>query len=261
MSNNKTDEIKIDDRRKMILEELNREGKIKVSDLSKKFNISEVTIRNDLSDLEQMGMLERIHGGAVSTHKAYYRMSLKEKMQTNQEEKRSIAAEIASMISDGDSIMMDSGTTTLFVAKELKNLKGITVLTNSLAIAEEIGYRENISVILLGGSLYPKHQFTYGDDVINQLKKYKADIMILAADGVSAEEGITTYHYLESEVSRQMMARASKTIVAADFSKIGRVSFAYIDSIENVDVVVTNTKANKEEIELIRKKGVEVKLA
>ena len=259
MRNENIEDLDIDERRKKIVELLNKEGKVKVIELSKVFGISEVTIRNDLSALDEGGLLEKIHGGAISTHKSYYNMSLHDRMKTNEDEKRKIAAACASLVSNGDTIMINSGTTTLFVIQELKHIKNLTVVTNSLAIAQEVGHFNNIQVILLGGNFNPQYQFSYGDDTINQLRRYKADKLILSADGVSAEEGITTYHHLEAEVNRQMLARANKTIVVADYSKIGRSSFAYIDSIDNLDVLVTNQNANQDELNLIKGKGVEIR--
>lgn len=253
-------EFDIDNRRKKIIELLNKEGKIKVIGLSRLFGISEVTIRNDLSALEEEGLLERIHGGAVSTYKSYYNMSLSDRMKTNEEEKRAIAADCASLITNGDTIMINSGTTTLFVVQELKHIKNLTLVTNSLAIALEAGHFGNMQVILLGGNYNDQYQFTYGDDTVNQLKRYKADKLILAADGVSAEEGVTTYHHLEAEVNRQMLDRVNKTIVVADYTKISRTSFAYINSIGSVDILVTNKNSNQDEINAIKEKGVEIKL-
>lgn len=260
MAVEKMGELTVEDRRNKIMELLTHEGKVKVVDLSRMFGISEVTIRNDLSELEQAGMLERVHGGAVSTYKAYYNMSLYDRMKTNEEEKKKIALEVASLITDGDTIMVNSGTTTLFVVQELKHIKNLTIVTNSIAIAQEVGHYKNVHVILLGGSFNPQYQFTYGDDTINQLKKYKAEKLILAADGVNFEEGITTYHHFEAEVSRQMISRVNKTIVVADHSKIGRVSFAYIDSMDDVNFLVTSQNANQDEIRAITELGTDVRL-
>ena len=260
MPDGRLEELDIEERRKKIMEILTQEGKVKVVELSKRFGISEVTIRSDLSELEAAGMLERIHGGAISTHKAYYNMSLHDRMRTNEDEKRKIAQACASLISDGDTIMINSGTTTLYVLQELKSLKNLTVVTNSITIAQEVGHYKGIYVILLGGNLNPQYQFTYGDDTINQLKKYKADKLILSVDGISAEEGVTTYLHLEAEVNRQMISRVNKTIVVADYTKLGRTSFAYIDSLESIDAVITDRRANQDEVKLIVKRGVEVRL-
>ena len=260
MAEYRNEELNIEDRRGKILEMLTQEGKVKVSELSRLFSISEVTIRNDLSELEAAGLLERTHGGAITTYKAYYSMSLNERARTNEEEKRKIASAAASMISDGDTIMINSGTTTLFVVQELKNVKNLTIVTNSLPISQEIGHHKNIHVILLGGNFNPQYQFTYGDDTIIQLKRYKADKLILAADGISSEDGITTCHHFEAEVNRQMIARVNKTIVVADYTKIGRASFAYIDPLQNIDCLVTKKNANRNEIKLITETGIEVRL-
>ena len=260
MSDLRIEDLNIEERRKKIIEMLHHEGRVKVVDLSKLFGISEVTIRNDLTELESSGILERIHGGAISTNKAYYNMSLNDRMKTNEFEKRNIATAVALMVADGDTIMINSGTTTLYVVKELRNVKNLTIVTNSLSIAQEAAYCCNIHVIVLGGNFNPQYQFTYGDDTINQLKKYKADKLILSADGVSSEDGITTYHHLEAEVNRQMISRVNRTIVALDYTKIGRSSFAHIDNLDNIDLLVTNQKANQSQIELIREKGIEIKL-
>ncbi len=249
-----------DERRNKIIEILDKTGKVKVNELSKLFGISEVTIRNDLAKLESMGMLERIHGGAVSNYRDYYRMSIAERMKTNAEEKKSIAAEVASMISNDDTLMINSGTTNLYVLQELKNLRNITFVTNAVYFSQEHIKLQDYVMILIGGILEPKNQLTYGDDAINQLKRYKADKLILSVDGICAEDGISTYFYLEAEINREMIARAKTTIVVADYTKIGRTSFANIASLEGIDILVTNKNANKEEIQKLREMGVEIRL-
>lgn len=260
MSDIKMEDLNIEDRRNKILEILNQEGKVKVLDLSNLFEISGATIRTDLSDLENAGLLERVHGGAISTSKAYFNMTFLDRAKTNETEKRKIAAAAASLVVDGDTVMINSGTTTLFVAQELKNIKNLTIVTNSISIAQETGNCKNINVILLGGNLNPQYQFTYGDDTISQLKKYKADKLILSVDGICFQEGITTYHHLEAEVNRQMIARVNKTIIVADYTKIGRTNFAFIDTISSTDILITNKNANQQEINDMIQSGIEVKL-
>jgi DeoR/GlpR family transcriptional regulator of sugar metabolism len=252
------EEFGVGERRAKIIELLNREGRVRVVDLSKLFEISDVTIRSDLTELENAGVLERVHGGAIHTSKAYYNMPLHDRMKTNEEEKRRIALAVAALVSEGDTLMINSGTTTLFVVKELKSIRNLTIVTNSLTIAMEVGFCANIQVILLGGSFNPQYQFTYGDDAVHQLRKYKADKLILAVDGIAAGGGVTTYHHLEAEINRQMIGRANKTIVAADYSKVGRISFAHIDSLESIDLLVTNGNANAEELQMIQDAGVEI---
>jgi DeoR/GlpR family transcriptional regulator of sugar metabolism len=258
-SNN--DELNIDDRRKTILGFLNTQGKVKVNDLSREFGISEVTVRGDLDDLEKNGLLERIHGGAISTYRNYFKMNFLDRMDANKTEKQRIAAEAASAISDGDTLILGSGTTPIYVARELAGLKDLTVLTNSIFAAQELSSNKNINtVILLGGNINPKYQFTYGDDAISQLMKYKADKLILSTDGVSAEYGLTTYHHFEAEMNRQMIIRVNKTIVVADHTKVGRASFAHIGPAEGIDCLISDTDADADEISMLKKKGIEVRL-
>lgn len=253
-------ELHVDDRRSKILELLAQKGKVRVTELSKLFEISEVTIRNDLSELEANGLLERVHGGAATSYKSYVTMPIHERMKTNEPEKRAIAKAVAGMISDSDTVLISSGTTTAIVAQELKQAKNLTVVTNSIAVAQELGQHRAGKVILLGGDFNVEYQFTYGDDTLNQLRKYKADKLILSVDGVSAEGGLSSYLHLEAEIYRQMMARVNRTIIVADHAKIGRTSFAHIDTIDKVDVLVTNQKASQEEIRSIADKGIEVVL-
>ena len=251
-------ELSVEQRRQKILGLLNVKGRIRVSDLSKRFGISEVTIRHDLAELEEENMLYRVHGGAESTHRAYYTLSLSDRMKRNEQAKRSIAIKAAMLVGDGDTVILDSGTTTLMVAQELQQKKGITVVTNSLMIARELSSAPNASVILLGGSLNPINLFAYGDDTYTQLQKYKADKMIMAVDGISAEYGVTTYLYLEAEVTRRMCERANTVIAVADYTKIGREGFAKIGGIEIVDMLITNSNADPQAISEMIDKDIEV---
>jgi DeoR/GlpR family transcriptional regulator of sugar metabolism len=252
------DDMTVDDRRKKILELLEKDGKVKVVELSRLFKISEVTIRNDFSELENSGMLDRVHGGAISTNKAYFNMNFYERIGKFEKEKRKIASAAAKMINTNDTVMINSGTTTFFIAQELKNLKALTIVTNSISIVQELAAIPNFNVILLGGNYNAQYQFTYGEDALQQLRKYKTDKLILSADGVSSEYGLTTHHHQEADISRGMIERVNQLIVVADFSKIGRENFANIAPIEAVDYLITNTTANTDELANLTKKGIEI---
>lgn len=249
--------IGVDKRRNSILEIVNREGKVKVSQLVRVFNISEVTIRNDLIEMERERKLRRFHGGAISIKSAYSDLSINDRMDVNKEEKKRIAQYVSGLINDGDTIMIDSGTTTCYIAKELAEKNNLTIVTNALLIAKEFFCNNTINVILVGGNLDLQYQFTAGNDTVVQLQKYRADKMIIATDGISAKHGLTTYHYKEVDVSRQMIERANEVIAVADDSKIGREGFAFITSLDSIDILVTNKcNTNNEEIIEIRKKDI-----
>lgn len=230
-----------DDRRKKILEQLNKNGSVRVNELSRLFDISEVTIRTDLADMENKGLLTRVHGGAVSSYKPYYNMNLNQRMSTNQEQKEIIAKKIADMIEDNDTIMLNSGTTTLLVFRAIPPDLNLSIVTNSISIALEGATNSNFNIILLGGLINTKYQFTFGDDAIRQLKSYHADKLILSVDGIDSEHGLSTYYDKEAEIDRIMLDQSNVNIVAADHSKFGRCAFTKISDLSIADYIVTDT--------------------
>jgi len=246
-------------RKNKILERLKQEDEVRVGELAEMFCISSATIRSDLAELEEKGLLRRTHGGALGTKKSYFSMSLNERMKINREEKIRIAKSCVGLIKDGDTLMVVSGTTTRYVAKELAERSNLTIVTNSVQVAEEFVYNNSINVIMLGGNLDLQYQFTYGPDTVAQLLKYRADKMILALDGVSVKHGLSTYHALESDVSRQMIDRANEVIAVADHSKIGREGFSHIAPLTSIDILVTDkNESSKLELDGFRKNGIAV---
>lgn len=252
------DGLKLDSRRNSILEILNRTGKVRVSYLSEVLNTSEVTIRNDLSELEKNGYLERVPGGAVQTMKNYYNMDLQQRRNENSAEKQEIATIAASLIKDGDTLFINAGTTTYFTALELKRFKNLKIVTNSIAVAVELGCAPTFHVQLLGGNVNPQYSFTFGNNTLDQLKRYKADKVILSVDGVCCEEGLTTYHSEEAEVSKLMIERARTTIVVADYTKIGHESFSQIADLSAASYLVTNKRVDQELLNEIKTSGVSI---
>jgi len=251
-------EYSAESRRAKILEILNENGTVKVSALSRLFGISEVTVRFDLEYLESQGMLSRVHGGAVSSANLFFDMNLKERLDTNSDAKKAIAEKIAEMVSDNDSLMMNSGTTLTYVLRAIRNKKNISIVTNSILIANEATKYPGIQPILLGGSVNSKCQYTYGHDAIAQLERYHANKLILSVDGICRDIGFTLYLSEETEVSRRMIEQAGKVIVAADHSKAGRVAFANIAPITSADHIVTDKKTPADFLDEIRAMGINV---
>lgn len=252
------EDLKLAERRQKILDLLNVENRVLVSDLSRRFSISEVTIRNDLAELEHQGLLERIHGGAISTKRRYYNMTLTERSQANVENKRSIALCAASMVNDGETLLINAGTTTLLVAIELKKKRNLKVVTNSIPIAQAIDESDTNSVILLGGKMNGHYLFTYGTDAMQQLQHYRADRLILSVDGVEPGSGISTYHYEESELDRLMIERSNSVTVVADTSKIGVESFVNIAGFDAIDTLITNSGISESVLRTMKARGLEV---
>lgn len=254
------EQLTVTERRNKIVELLNENGKVTVSDLSKRFGISGVAIRTDLSELEKQGMLSRVHGGAITSYKSYHDMSLIQRSNTNSNEKTSIGMKINEMVHDNDTIMMNAGTTPIFVLREMKD-KHITIVTNSIALALEGAKNPNFRIILLGGDVDSNYQFTYGVSAIKELQQYTANLLIMSVDGIDEGKGISTFYYHEAEICRYMMKNSKQTIIAADYSKIGRVAFAGIDALREGDTLVTSANADSAVLNTLKNKGIQVIVA
>ncbi|HHT94839.1 MAG TPA: DeoR/GlpR family DNA-binding transcription regulator [Clostridia bacterium] len=253
-------EVTVEERKEKILDMLNRDGRVKVNELSKLFDVSEVTIRLDLSDLEESGLLSRVYGGAVSSYKSYYNMSFKQRSAANSNEKKAIASRVSQMVAENDTLMMNSGTTTLITYMALPKNMHLTVITNSVAIAQEASGNDNHKILLLGGNVNTDYQFTWGEDSLNQLSAYHADKAILSVDGISVKSGLTTYYHQERHITSQMISNSDIAIVTADYTKIGRAALSKITFADRADCIITNLNASAEEIRMLSGKGIKVHL-
>jgi DeoR/GlpR family transcriptional regulator of sugar metabolism len=251
--------LKIDIRTKKNLELLHRDGQVRVSKLSDELDVSEVTVRNDLAVLENNGFLQRIQGGAVQTVKNYYHYDSLLRNRGNAEVKRQIAYSATTLIKDGETLLINSGTTTLMTAIELSNQKkNLNIVTNSIPVAIEFGVHPSFRVILLGGEINTQYTFTYGKDAQDQLRRYKADKTILSVDGICPESGLTTYHAEEAAIDFLMMERSRETIVVADSRKYKHESFSHISDIERVHYWITDKKLSREEFQEMQNFGVKI---
>jgi len=243
-------------RKQKILEIIRKNGMVKVADLSRLFNVSEVTIRNYLADMESKGLLSRTHGGAISSYKPYCSMNFNQRLETNHHEKEIIAKRTASMIESGDTVMFNAGTTTLLVFRHLPQDYHLNIITNSISIALEASTNPNYNIVLIGGSLNPKYQFTFGVDATDTLKNYYADKLILSVDGIDFSNGFSTYYNEEIDVDRQMLEQSSVSIIAADCSKFGRNALVKISDLSTADYLVTTYSPNKNESNVLFDNGI-----
>ena len=248
-------------RKQKISELLKQNDSVRVTELSELFDVSEVTVRNYLSDMEKKGLLTRGPGGAVSSYKPYYSMNLTQRLETNQHEKVDIAERVASLIRPNDTVMLNSGTTTLLAFRKFPSEYSLNIVTNSISIALEASGNPNYNVILVGGSVNTKYQFTFGADAVKQLGNYHADKLILSVDGVDLAQGFSTYYDKEADIDAAMIAQSDACIVAADYSKFGHNAFVKISDVSVADCIVTNASADEAVLEEIKLLGVEVVLA
>lgn len=249
--------LKIDVRRNKILEQLKQDGKVSVSRLAAELGATPVTIRNDLTALERDGYLVRMQGGAVIAPR------LENHFVSNAEDetflqKQALAEEVAKLITDGQTLFFNSGTTTHHIARALKDKKHLNIVTNSLSIAMELGNIATFHVLLLGGEINASYGFTAGGDTQEQLSKYRADWAILSVDGVSAQGGITTCHPEEAIIDRLMMTNAKKRLIAATGNKIGTAGFSRIcDGDESIHLI-TDSTCDKEALLALQERGVQI---
>lgn len=252
----------ISDKRKQKISELLKDNDIvRVSDLSKLFDVSEVTVRNYLADMEKKGLLTRVHGGAVSSYKPYYSMNLTQRLETNQTEKVRIAERIAEMIRPNDTVMLNSGTTTLLTFRKFPAEYNLNIVTNSISIALEAANNPNYNVILVGGAVNTKYQFTFGTDAVRQLRTYHADKLILSVDGVDMDNGFTTYYDKEAEIDDVMIAQSDERIIAADYSKFNHRAFVKISDISVADRIVTSKSLEADMAKKLSEFGTEIVIA
>ena len=213
-----------------------KDGKVYIADLSQRFGASLVTIRSDLDFLAEEGKLVRMSGGGIlpsDNHDA--KSSI-----VHYEEKLIIAEKAAALIQDGDTLFINSGTTTQLVAKKLANKRNLNIVTNSLSVATELGNIPSFRVILLGGSINSQYGFTYGADAQEHLSHFAADWAILSIDGVSNEGTLSTFHAEEAIIDRIMIAKSKHILIVADSTKIGRTGFSYVEKCNEKIQVLTN---------------------
>ena len=230
------------DRRAKIIDEIEHIGIVKVSDLSKKFGVSDVTIRNDLVQLEKKNMLIRAHGGAMKFQRVGVDFELDIKSKKHLIEKEKIGKKAAELIKDGDTIILDSGTTTLQIAKFVAHLKDLTVITNSLNIAGQLVDFNNVKVIMPGGNLRRKSLSLIGPIAENSIKNYYCDKVFLGVDGIDTSYGISTPNSEEAYLNNIMINISREVIVVTDSSKFLRKSFAFIAPLSKINTVITDSK-------------------
>jgi DeoR family transcriptional regulator, aga operon transcriptional repressor len=235
-------------RRRRILDLIEQRGQITVRDLVEKFSISAVTARADLDALASEGMAVRSHGGAVRRVEASQDYPLRLKITLHHAEKARIGKAAAELIQNGETVILDSGTTTAEIARHLKmrRLQSVTVITHALNIASELVDASTLSVIMIGGLLRPVSGSFVGPQAETMLKEFHADRLFLAVDGFDLELGPSTPDLLEAQLNTVMMRVSKEVNVVADFSKLGRRSLSRIGPLSGVHRLITDSRAPAE---------------
>ncbi|NLN52231.1 MAG: DeoR/GlpR transcriptional regulator [Clostridiaceae bacterium] len=246
------------ERRRQIIQKLKLDGVVRVSELSELLEASEVTIRSDLAELENSGVLQRVHGGAIQTVKNYYALDSSERLEERKNEKLQIASTVSKLVKDGDNIIINSGSTCYYIALELREKKNLKIITHSIQISEIFAENSDIEVILLGGLINYQYMFTHGDDAAHQLNKYQVDKTILSVDGIDLASGITTYHHEVADLCNQMLQKAAMRIVVADHTKIGHTAFSQVAQLDVIDYLITDNQSKEKNLAQYEKTGIDI---
>lgn len=254
--------LSIAERHKIILEALNKNGFVKITDIAQELGVTTVTIRKDIKILAEKGLLYKVHGSARATNPHVVDTDFKIKHAFNMEAKNQIAARLVEMIDSNDSLIISSGSTAFTVATHLMqntSLQNINVVTSFLKIAVLLSESENFNVIQLGGPVRHTSLSTKADESWGSFD-FICNKFILGVDGIDAEFGISTSTIEEARLCQRMINHASKTIVVADSSKFGQRGFGHICGFDNIDMLITDRNAPEQMIQIIEDAGVEVVL-
>lgn len=228
------------ERKNAILETLQKEQRVLVAELSQEYGVTEETIRRDLDKLEKEGFVKKTYGGAVLNENTNIEMPLRIREKTNRKEKQTIARLAAAMIEEGDSIILDSSSTSLMVAQELKDRKKLTVITNSLEVLIELSKSNGVQVISTGGVLKSSSLSLVGKSAEKTLENFYVDKAVVSCKGLDLKKGVTDSSEDNAEIKKSMISCAKKLILAADSTKFGKISFAKIVDFRKGDVLVTD---------------------
>lgn len=230
-----------EERHQLILEKLQEKSRIHISTLCNELNVSDDTLRRDLSELEHQGLLTKVHGGAIP--KSGIPLEFSGRLNTRMEEKHALAAKVIPLFRSGDVILIDGGTTNLEVARQLPFHIPLTIVTNSFPIASELMNRSNIEVIFLGGTVFSSSQVTVGIAVYQALQTVKADWLILGVCSVHPKLGLSGPEHEEAMLKRLMIEHASKTLVIAESGKLNTAENYIIGALGDIDYLVVEDKA------------------
>jgi DeoR/GlpR family transcriptional regulator of sugar metabolism len=249
-------------RRSRILAELSRDGSVKVADLVSVLNVSDMTVRRDLSALQRQGLLDKVHGGAVVRDEpATAEPGFEAKSARRLAEKEAIAARAAEMVSPGSAIAVSAGTTTHLFARHLVDIPGLTVVTNSVWVADVLhrGGAEGVSVLLTGGLRTPSDALV-GPLAVASVASLHLDTFFMGVHGMDARAGFSTPNLLESETNRAMFRSARRLVVLADSTKWGVVGLSSMASLSDASLVISDAGLPAQAIGVLSEQAVELAL-
>lgn len=248
------------ERRNLILQELDEVGYVKVNELSKKLKCSEVTIRNDIKEMEEQGLLERTHGGATKVGIQFTKRYTGETIYRNVDKKMIIAKKAYELIEDNDTIIIDDASTSLYLTQFIKEgtSKHIVVMTNSLLVAMELADVKHVDLFLVGGQVAGTLAATMGELTINHMSEFFVDKAFIGVHGINFNVGITSIGTLQMQVKRAIIKSAKEVYVLADSSKFGGSYLSVICPLDKVTKVITDNEITEEYIHIANEQNIDL---
>lgn len=247
------------ERRSKIIQLLENLGQVNVTALSNKFEVSEVTIRNDLDKLEKNNRLIRTHGGAFKINNIA--LAVSEKKSINLHNKRLIGKKAASFIKENDSILLDSGTTTFQISNYLGNIEKIKIISNGLDIINNLSKFKNLQIYMPGGCLNEFSMSLMGPMAERNLKQLSCKKLFLGIDGVKPDVGFFTHEFEDAQLKQIMIEVSEEVIVVADSSKFKKTGLAFIGGFHEIHKVITDSNIDEESIKMLQKNEIEIIIA
>ncbi len=249
-------------RRRDILEQVKKSGEVLISDLSKQFQVTEVTIRNDLEYLEKRNLVMRARGGAINVENHVgIDKSIMDKNRLHSIEKMSIGKKSASLIKNGETIILDSGTTTAEIAKNLEGFEHLTVITNALNIVNILINQPNVHLIVPGGIVRPHSMSLVGPLAEKSLRNFFVDKAFISTDGFDTRQGVYTPNIEEASLNAVMIQISKEIILVTDSSKFTRKSLVFICGLNNITTVVTDKGISADDKKRLEDANIQVLIA
>lgn len=247
-----------EERRQAIEELIRSHGRGDVGEIAARFSVTPETVRRDLINLEHRGALRRVHGGAITPERLRTEPAIAEKAAVMAAEKRRIGRAALALVPRSGSILIDAGTTTEALARELPGDRELTVVTNSLPVALALSTRPKINLMMIGGRVRERTLATVDDWAIRALSELRVDIAFVATNGISIERGLTTPDPSEAAVKRTMVETGQRVVLLADHSKVGEESMVRFAHVADIDTFITDNGLDAGDAESFERVGIEV---
>ena len=249
------------ERQKKMMEYIEANTSAQIHELAERFHVSEATVRRDLDDLDQQGALRRTHGGAIKVDRSTsYESMYAEKINQMIEEKHRIADFAANLVHPGDTVLIDSGTTTYFIAQALAHHESLTIITNDLYIAYQTPLHPSSTLIVTGGVRRHSRQELVGTITENFIRDAHVDVAFIGVDGIDLTGGATNANFAEVGVKRLMLQSAARSVIVADHSKFGRVALARICDLKEASLLITDRGIDGDVLNRLKKLSVQIEI-